>query len=118
MAKIVKKINVSKRSIKEGKQEQCDSCPVALAVKKTLKLPETQKVHVGDNIEIRVLETDEVLYRMSLPKKVERFINQFDATEPSNQQDCRVYGQKLVYKKDIKPFSFVLKLEEVNSETV
>lgn len=110
--KIVKNVRVSRRSILAGIPEEVYLCPVSLAVRKVLKIPASQEVRVSD--EITVFDAnDNPLYVMPiLPQKVIKFIDRFDRVGKND-----TFYDRPVFKKNLKPFTFQLKLEEIE-ETV
>lgn len=68
----MKKINVTSNHIKRGKPENCESCPIALAVREQLHWSKAE-TYVSDNIG----SVDRhVHYR--LPEKAKRFMDRFD----------------------------------------
>ena len=98
------KVYVSKRSILAGEPEKCASCPVALAIRKTLKLDKNVKMDVGYNGVVIIDEISDLLYKGKLPTRVALFIRRFDSI-------ASLYGKR-VFKKNFRAFSFYLELEE------
>ena len=70
-------IRVTQRDIKMGVPGVVSGCAVALALSRQLKPRRKLAVSVGDTYDIRGIEND-----IPLPKKVQRFITKFDASEP------------------------------------
>lgn len=88
--KIKTKIEVTKKDIKGGKRGDGYSCPIALAVRRTLGI----NIISVDNISVD-FPFEGKGFSAEIPTKVQRFIDSFDD------------GQ------DVKPFSFILKGEGV-----
>jgi hypothetical protein len=110
--KIIKKVRVSGKSIRQGIPEDCNLCPVALAVTKALNLTEGQTVEV-DGKEIVIVGPSGVctsgpwLFVGKAPRQVERFVKKFDRTISS-------FNRKSTKRADLEPFTFILRLESTN----
>jgi len=66
------KIRVTAKDIRTGKREQSDTCPVALAVARATGM--TPQVY-ADHVLVWVKDG---FYNVTLPGKVQRFIDSFD----------------------------------------
>lgn len=86
------KIQITKVNIKKGKPLNVQSCPIALAIKRTLK---ATNLYVADIIDFTIKNK---IYTAGLPIKAIDFIEKFDT------------GHK------VKPFSFILKGEFYKEE--
>jgi hypothetical protein len=94
MKKLTFNVQVTKKDILKGIQQDCHECPVALAVARTFK---SENVSVGgDSIEVET-ENGEFFFH-KVPKKVQKFIEKFD--DIGNRTD----------RQKLKPFSFKLSI--------
>jgi len=106
------KIRVSKRSIREGVQEECLLCPVALAVRKALRVPVGRVVVDSNTIIVNDYE-GLAAYQMPCSTRVKKFISRFDKTFEKGHFFGS--GRRVHFKKDIQPINFILNLQKIDN---
>lgn len=88
------KVYVTQDDINKGKPTSMCNCPVARAIKRTIK--NSMKVEVGENQICLISKDKNNLIRLKTPKKVGNFIDKFDSWQTALDE--------------IKPFSFDLRI--------
>ncbi len=91
-----KRVCINKTNIRKGKPTMLDSCPVALACKRELRLKGKDSIQVDDEA-IDVVK-DGVKYSMRTPVEAAEFIEKFD--------------DELIPRSRSKPFCFQLDLKK------
>jgi len=92
----LKRVCITWPNIRRGKPSMLNSCPVALACKRELRLRGKDTIEVDDEaIDVR---KDGVLYTMVTPVKAGKFMRKFDTED--------------FPKRHAKPFCFKLKLKK------
>ena len=70
------KVNVTSDHIRHGIQQDCEKCPIALAVSETLRL--IYQVAIGEDSIIVLDKRTNESYRWDMPQNVQDFISGFD----------------------------------------
>ena len=105
------KIHVDERHIKESQRGDAQHCMVAEAVREQLNVPSGWIVDVdGSTVDIYTdMYGDEEPVSAVLPKHVQEKIERFDQYHPDFIRDEE---EGPGYRKDVEPFTFILKLPD------
>lgn len=92
------KINVTQDDIDKGQINNCNLCPIALAIKRILKINSYNTIFVSSVIKLlRYWNMEIQKYEVISPRSVKRFIQRFDQG------------------KSVKPFNFFLTVPDADT---
>lgn len=95
------KLVVNKSNIKNGKRNNAQSCPVALALK---RMKYTDVIVTSDGA---FFIKNNVTYYCNLPKKVQKFIKKFDIADKVEPFECSINP------KECHPYNHPEYIEEI-----